>query len=173
MRQILVSLTAPVCNSVESTDNVAHGAPNVRQMRRKVRKAIGFPASTFCPFRTISTIHLRGRPVLLGLYVSTSRRFRSTFSPISSVRKRPFWMSCPIACGETPRIRAASDCETQSRASNFFLEKVLELFKHFRLRFGMDVSHYPLPGSVRLFRLKTTQLVFQGDGSVPSTPTRP
>ena len=113
-------------------------------MRRRVRKAIGFPASTFCPLR--STIHLRGRPVLWGLYVSTSRRFRSTLPPISNVRKRPFWISRPIACGETPRIRAASDCETQSFASNFFLEKVLELFKYFRLRFGMGVFALSSPG---------------------------
>jgi hypothetical protein len=107
--------------------------------------------------------HLRGRPVLLGLYVSTSRRCRSTFPPISNVRNRPFLMSRPIACGETPRIRAASDCETQSSAANFFLEKVVELFNLFRLCFGMG-SHYPRPGRVGLFqspeKLRQLQFVF-------------
>jgi hypothetical protein len=61
-------------------------------------------------------------------------------------------------------MRAASDCETQSSAFNFFLEKVVELFNLFRLCFDMGVSHDPHPGSVGLFQspetLRQVQLVF-------------
>ena len=58
-----------------------------------------------------------GRPGSLGSKLSSSVRFTSTCPPISSVEMRPFLASLWIACRETPRIRAASDCEIHSAGS--------------------------------------------------------
>jgi hypothetical protein len=84
------------------------------------------------------TVYLRGRPVRLGAYFSTSWRSKSTLPAILRVRNLPFLTKSDIACGETLRIRAASDWEIQSpEGASFSFVKVLECFKCFGLCFDM------------------------------------
>ena len=78
-------------------------------------------------------LRLAGRPPGLGLNFSTSERRSSVLPAIVKVANRPFATRLDIAWRLIPRIRAASDCETQSAGlKDFGLDKLVDIVHYIR-----------------------------------------